>query len=126
MPDAETIAKTCAKYADEIQAENIVVLNLKGISTIADYFVICNGTSMPHLKAIRRDVRDKTEEEIGEAPRSVEGDAESQWMVIDYVDVIVHIFHEDKREVYSLEDLWSDASRLELDFLPNTPERAEV
>lgn len=80
---------------------------------------------MPHLKAIRRDVREKTEEEIGEAPRSAEGDAESQWMVIDYVDVIVHIFHEDKRDVYCLEDLWSDAPKLELDFLPR-PEKAEV
>ncbi|MDF1816340.1 MAG: RsfS/YbeB/iojap family protein, partial [Verrucomicrobiales bacterium] len=52
-----------------------------------------------------------------ESPRSAEGDAESQWLVIDYVDVIVHIFHKDKRDVYSLEDLWSDAPRVEYDFL---------
>ncbi len=114
MPDAETIAKTCAKYADDIQAEDIVVLDLRGISSIADFFVICTGTSMPHLKAILRDVREKTQEEIGESPRSAEGDAESHWLVIDYVDVIVHIFHEDKRDVYTLEDLWSDAPRLQI------------
>ena len=117
MAEAQTIAKTCAKYADEIQAEDIVVLDLRGISTISDFFVICTGTSTPHLKAILREVRRNTEEELSEKPRSTEGDAESQWLVLDYVDVIVHIFHQDKREVYSLEDLWSDAPKLELDFL---------
>ena len=117
MPNALTIAETCAKYANEIQAEDIVVLDLRGISSIADFFIICTGTSTPHLKAISRDVRELTGEAIGEQPRSTEGDAESQWLVIDYVDVIVHIFHSDKREVYSLEDLWSDAKRVEFDFL---------
>ena len=125
MPDAKTIAETCAKQADEIQAEDIVVLDLRGISTIADFFVICTGTSTPHLKAILRDVRAKTEESIGEKPRSSEGDAESQWLVIDYVDVIVHIFHQEKRHLYSLEDLWSDAPKLELDFLAK-PETADL
>lgn len=116
MPDALTIAKTCAKFADEIQAEDIVVLDLNGISTIADYFVICSGTSMPHLKAIARDIRQNTQEAIDEAPHSGEGEAESHWIVIDYVDVIVHIFHQDKRDVYRLEDLWSDAPHLTLDL----------
>lgn len=63
-----------------------------------------------------RDIRHKTTEEIGEIPRSSEGSAESQWMVIDYVNVIVHVFHKNKRHVYSLEDLWSDAPRMELSF----------
>jgi len=117
VANAQTIAETCAKYADEIGAEDIVVLDLRGISTIADFFVICSGTSAPHLKAIVRDVRHKTTEEIGEIPRSSEGAAESQWMVIDYVNVIVHAFHRNKRNVYCLEDLWSDAPRLELSFL---------
>ncbi|MEO0415166.1 MAG: ribosome silencing factor [Verrucomicrobiota bacterium] len=117
MADALTIAKTCAKYADDVQAEDIVVLDLKGISSIADYFVICHGTSTPHLKAIRRDVRNLTGEELDEKPRSAEGDADSQWLVLDYIDVIVHIFHEEMRGLYALEDLWSDAPRVELDFL---------
>ena len=122
MPNAISIAETCAKYAHQIQAEDIVVLDLQGISTIADFFVICTGTSSPHLKAISRDIRAKTEEAIGESPRSTEGDAESQWLVIDYVDVIVHIFHSDKRNIYCLEDLWSDANRVQFDFL----EKAEA
>ena len=114
VPDALTIVKTCAKYADEIQAEDIVILDLRGISSIADYFLICNGTSLPHLKAISREIRAKTEEEIGEKPRSADGDAPSQWLVIDYIDVVVHIFHEEKRNLYALEDLWSDAPRVEI------------
>lgn len=116
MPDSLTIAKTCAKYAEEIQAEDIVILDLRGLSSLADYFVICTATSLPHLKAVSRDIRHKTEEEIGEAPRTSEGEASSMWLVIDYVDVVVHIFHEEKRDFYALEELWSDAPRVELDL----------
>lgn len=102
-----------------MQAGDIVILDLRGISTLADYFVICTATSLPHLKAVNRDIRLKTEEEIGERPRSSEGDPGSMWLVIDYVDVVVHVFHEEKRHLYALEDLWSDAPRVNLDFLPN-------
>ena len=102
-----------------MQAEDIVVLDLRGLSTLADFFVVCTATSVPHLKAVSREIRGRTEEEIGERPRSAEGQAESLWLVIDYVDVVVHIFHQDKRDYYSLEDLWSDAPRVEFDFLSN-------
>lgn len=122
VPDALTIARTCAKYADEMQAEEIVALDLRGISSLADYFVICTATSLPHLKAVSRDIRQKTEEELGEKPRSAEGEASSLWLVIDYVDVVVHVFHEEKRDLYAIEDLWSDAPRVPLDFL----ERGDV
>lgn len=123
MPDSLTIAKTCAKCADEIQAEEIVVLDLRGLSNLADYFVVCTATSVPHLKAVARDVRQKTAETIGETPRSSEGDAASLWIVIDYVDVVVHIFHHELRHLYRLEDLWSDAAEVPLDFLasPEAP-----
>ncbi len=96
-----------------------MILDLRGISTIADYFVICTGTSIPHLKAISREIRDKTAEEIGEKPRSSDGEARSMWMVIDYVDVVVHILHEEARDLYGLEDLWGDAPRVSTDFLPD-------
>jgi len=124
VPDSITIAKTCAEQAHEIQAEDVVVLDLQGISSLANYFVICTATSMPHMKAVAREIREKTAEAIGEKPRASEGEASSQWMIIDYVDVVVHIFHQEKRDIYSLEDLWSDAPRVELDFLsdPSTKE----
>lgn len=121
VPDSLLIAKTCALHADEIQAEDIIVLDLRGISNLADFFVLCTATSVPHLKAVARDIRQKTEEDLGEKPRSTEGDASSLWIVIDYVDVVVHIFHEDMRDIYRLEDLWSDAPRVPLDFLPTPP-----
>ncbi len=121
MPDSLTIAKTCALHAEGIHAEDIVVLDLRGISNLSDFFVICTATSVPHLKATARDIRHKTEESIGEVPRSTEGDASSLWIVLDYVDVVVHIFHEELRHVYQLEDLWSDAPRIPLDFLPTPP-----
>ncbi|NLT71980.1 MAG: ribosome silencing factor [Verrucomicrobiaceae bacterium] len=123
MPDSLTIAKTCAQCAEDIQAEEIVVLDLRGVSSIADYFVICTATSVPHLKAVHRDIREKTEEILGEKPRSSEGDPASLWMVLDYVDVVVHLFHSEIRNLYSLEDLWSDAPRVPLDF--STPPPAQ-
>lgn len=125
VADSLTIAKTCAKYADDIQAEDIVVLDLRGISNLTDFFVICTATSVPHLKAVSREIRQHTEEDLGETPRSSEGDATSLWVVIDYVDVVVHIFHSELRDLYCLEDLWSDAPQLTLDFLPAPPVRPQ-
>lgn len=124
MSDALTLAKTCARHADEIQAEDIVVIDLRGLSSLADFFVICTATSLPHLKAVSRDVRHKTEEELGEVPRSADGEASSMWLVIDYVNVVVHVFHEEKRDFYRLEELWSDAPRVELDFIKSEEQSA--
>ena len=76
--------------------------------------MICSGTSEPHLKAIAGEIQEKLKENHNVAPNAVDGYPMSQWIVIDYSDVIVHIFHEKKREFYSLEDLWSDAPRLAL------------
>jgi len=117
VSDSLKLATICAKHANEIQAEAIEVLDLRGISSLADFFVICSATSVPHLKAVSRDVRHNTEDETGESPRSSEGKASSLWLVLDYVDVVVHIFHEEKRDFYALEDLWADAPRVELEFL---------
>ncbi len=107
--EGEELALAVAGYADEMQAENVTVLDLRGISSIADYFVICTGTSTPHLKAIRREVGDKLHAEHDLRPRVTDGSPESQWLILDYVDVLVHIFHTESRDHYSLEELWSDA-----------------
>ena len=115
--EGEELAIVVAKYAFENKAKKIEVLNLKGISTIADYFVICTVDSLPQLKALRRDVDKEIKSIHSVTPRAIEGTPESLWLIIDYVDVIFHIFHDDLRTTYSLEDLWSDASRLKLDFL---------
>jgi ribosome-associated protein len=96
------------------KAEDIVVLDLRGISSFTDFFVICSATSEPHLKAIANDLEDRLRKEHGVKPHAVDGFPLSQWIVADYGDVVIHAFHHAKRGYYSLEDLWSDAPRLKL------------
>ncbi len=104
----------CVEFAASKKAEDIVGLDLRGLSSFTDFFVICSGTSEPHLKAIAGEIQDRLKKDHGVRPLAVDGYPLSQWIVIDYQDVIVHIFHEQKRAFYSLEDLWSDAGRLEI------------
>jgi len=111
-PEGLALAQAIAASAYEMQAENIIILDLHGISTIADFFVICSGTSHPHLKAIRREIIETLDKDHHVKRHSAEGSPESHWIVLDYRDVIVHIFHIDKRDHYSLEDLWSDAEKI--------------
>ncbi|MEO8439617.1 MAG: ribosome silencing factor [Spartobacteria bacterium] len=110
--ESEELAKTCAKLASDKKAEAIVVLDLREISTFTDFFVICSGTSEPHLKAIAGEIEGSLREEHEVRPAAVDGFPTSQWIVLDYLQVIVHVFHTEKRDFYSLEDLWSDAPRL--------------
>jgi ribosome-associated protein len=88
------------------------VLDLRDISTFTDFFVICSGTSEPHLKAIAGEIESRLREDHRVRPAAVDGFPASQWIVLDYMQVIVHVFHREKRAFYSLEDLWSDAPRL--------------
>jgi len=89
-----------------------VVLDLRKISTFTDFFVICSGTSEPHLKAIAAELETRLKEDYEIRPAAVDGFPASQWIVLDYLQVVVHVFHRDKRAFYSLEDLWGDAPRL--------------
>jgi ribosome-associated protein len=98
--------------ASEKKAEDIVVLDLREISTFTDFFVICSGTSEPQLKAIAGEIEARLREDEQVRPAAVDGFPASQWIVLDYLQVIVHIFHREKRAFYALEDLWSDAPRL--------------
>jgi ribosome-associated protein len=89
------------------------VLDLRDISTFTDFFVICSGTSEPQLKAIANEIETRLREDHSFRAVAVDGFPASQWMVLDYLQVVVHIFHQDKRSFYSLEDLWGDAPRIE-------------
>ena len=91
-----------------------MAIDLRGISSFTDFFIICSGTSEPHLKAIVSELRDRLKEDFAIQPLAVDGFPMSHWIVADYSDVVVHIFHHEKRAFYSLEDLWSDAPRLKL------------
>jgi len=89
-----------------------VVLDLRDISTFTDYFVICSAASEPQLKAIAGEIEGELKKDHDVRPVAVDGFPASQWIVLDYMQVIVHIFHSEKRAFYSLEDLWGDAPRL--------------
>ena len=89
------------------------MLDLRGISSFTDFFVICSGTSESQLKAIANEIETRLREDHALRPVAVDGFPASQWIVLDYLQVVVHIFHQDKRSFYSLEDLWGDAPRLE-------------
>ena len=110
----DRLATLCAEYAANKKAENIVAIDLRGISSFTDFFVICSGTSEPHLKAIAGEIQERLREDHGIRPTGVDGYPMSQWVIVDYGDVLVHIFHQEKRAFYGLEDLWSDAPRLQL------------
>jgi len=91
------------------------VLDLRGISTFTDFFVICSATSEPQLKAIANEIETELKEKHAIRPVAIDGFPASQWVVLDYLQVVVHIFHRGKRDFYSLEDLWGDAPRVELE-----------
>jgi len=103
------LAKACARAADNIKAENIKIWDLRGISSLTDFMVVCSGESMPHLRAILRDIDREVSEKKGVDPVHSEGKPDSRWVVLDYVDVMVHIMDSTMREHYGLERLWGDA-----------------
>ncbi len=113
MSDSEILARACARAAAEKKAENIVLLDLRGVSEFTDFFLICSGTSEPQLKAISSSIREDVRKELDRRPFAEDGYPVSQWVVLDYGGVICHIFLGEKREFYDLENLWSDAKRVD-------------
>ena len=99
---------TAVKAADDKRAEDIIVLNMKGISLIADYYLICHGNSDKQVQAIAREMKEKAEEKEYTVKR-IEGFDEARWVLVDLGDVVAHIFHRDERGYYNLERLWGDA-----------------
>ncbi|MEI5905768.1 ribosome silencing factor [Bacillus spongiae] len=97
---------------DNKRAEDIVALNMQGISLIADYFLICHGNSDKQVQAIAREIKDLAEEREQTVKR-VEGFDEARWVLVDLGDVVAHIFHKDERDYYHLERLWGDAPYVE-------------
>jgi ribosome-associated protein len=104
----ENLLNIVYKAADDKIAEDIVVLNMKGISAITDYFLICHGNSDKQVQAIAREIKEKIEEN-GYSIKRMEGFDEARWVLVDLGDVVVHVFHKDERSYYNLERLWGDA-----------------
>jgi ribosome-associated protein len=104
------IAEIAADSALDRKALDIVILDLRGLSAFTDYFVICSGTSDTHVDGIAQNIEDKLREHNTKFWHR-EGTKKSTWVLLDYIDVIVHIFLNDAREFYSLERLWGDAPK---------------
>lgn len=110
--DSRKLALLCRELADNKKAENIVILDVRELSSVTDYFVIASGTSEPHLRAIVDEISDRLRDERHLRPRAVDGTLQAAWIVLDYFDVIVHVMRQDVRERYDLETLWGDAARV--------------
>ena len=96
----------------DIKGRDIVVLNLKNIpNSVTEFFIICSGDSNTQVEGISISVVRKTREKLQEKPWHKEGLNNSEWILLDYVNVVVHVFYRDVREFYNLEDLWADAER---------------
>lgn len=108
---ARQLALHIADILSETPASNTVVLDIRELSSFADFFVICSGENERQLRAITEKLQEELREE-NVRPERVEGAPTSGWIVLDYNDVIVHIFDQDLREFYKIERLWSEAPRL--------------
>jgi ribosome-associated protein len=105
------IALVAARAAADKQAVDVTILDVSGLIVITDYFVICSGTSDRQVKTLVEEV-EKAVRALGERPVRREGEGDARWVLLDYVDVVVHVFAQEEREYYDLERLWSDAPRL--------------
>ena len=108
------IAVTAARAAADKQAVDVTILDVSGLIVITDYFIICSGTSDRHVKTLVEEV-EKAVRDLGELPLRREGETDARWILLDYVDVVVHVFAQEEREYYDLERLWSDAPRIAWD-----------
>ena len=110
--DSKKLAELCRDFADNRKAENIVILDVRDLSSVTDYFVIASGTSEPHLRAIVEEITDQLREDYDLRPLRKDGSMQGAWVVLDFFDVIVHVMRQDARERYDLEGLWGDAARV--------------
>jgi len=111
--DGVDLARRCRDLAEQKKAADPVLLDLREVGGPSDFFLIVSGDSEPHLKAIAGEVEKGIREQSGRKPFRVSGSSPSQWMILDYGDVLVHVMHTQKRKFYRLEDLWGDAVRLD-------------
>lgn len=107
------LAKACAAAADGAKAANIAIYDLRATSSLTEYAVVCTATSVPHLRAVLRDVGNDVEEQHGVLPVYAERTPQALWSVLDYIDVMVHVMGEEVREFYNLEDFWRAENRID-------------
>jgi ribosome-associated protein len=126
-PRSESLARRLAELADSKKAEEIVVLDMRQLVSYTDFLAICSARNERQAKAIVDEVRIRVKQEMGTLPGGVDGGGEDGWVVLDYLDCVLHVFTAEARDRYQLEDLWRDAPRLELDLdAPEAPSAASA
>ncbi len=115
------LARTSVEAILEKKGRDVLVMDMQGVSGVADVFVLCTGDSDLQIKAIADAVQDRIRERHAERPWHVEGYEFRQWVLLDYVDLVVHVFLEERRAFYGLERLWGDAPREEVVDTGSTP-----
>jgi ribosome-associated protein len=115
---SEVLARRIAELADEKQASEIVALDMRGLVSYTDFLVICTTRNERQAKAIHDEVHERLKRDDGLLPARVEGEGQARWILIDYLDCILHVFSPDARDYYRLEALWGEAPRLDLGGRP--------
>lgn len=111
--NSKELAIACARAADDAKATDIAVYDLRGLSSVTDFAVICTATSVPHLRAVLRDVDKEIGEQYEIEPVYAERTPTALWSVLDYVDVMIHVMADEMREFYGLEKLWKVENRID-------------
>lgn len=107
--DTRELALAAAAIAYEKKAEDIVLLDMRGLVDYTDFLVVCTGRTPRQTKAISQEIRHRLKKDAGVTPRRVEGEKEGDWILIDALDVVVHVFTPEAREFYRLDRLWREA-----------------
>lgn len=124
---SEALARLLAALADSKKAEEIVVLDMRGLVAYTDFLTICTARNERQGKAIVDEVRVGIKRELGVLPGGADGGGEAGWSILDYLDCVLHVFTSEARDRYQLEDLWREAPRLELDLdAPEAPSAASA
>jgi ribosome-associated protein len=108
-PTSAELAQRAAAILLEHKANDVVLLSLAGVSDMTDYFLIASGTSDTHVRSLGNSVLEEMKRDVGQMAHHVEGLAQGRWVLLDYVDFVVHVFHPTLRNFYQIERLWADA-----------------
>ncbi len=114
--DSEAMARRLAELADAKKAEDVVALDMRSLVGYTDFLVVCTARNERQAKAIHDDVHLRMKRDHGMLPASVEGEVESRWVLMDYLDCVLHVFVPELRDRYRLDVLWAEAPRLELEL----------